>query len=36
MGTGVFEHSDNKAKAEMVAATKEILALAEKHSFIQS
>jgi chromosome partitioning protein len=36
MGTGVFEHSDTKAKAEMVALTKEILKLAEKHSLIQS
>ncbi|OLY95613.1 plasmid segregation oscillating ATPase ParF [Cnuella takakiae] len=36
MGTGVFEHSDNKAKAEMVALTNEILQLAEKHAFIQS
>lgn len=36
MGTGVFEHSDNKAKAEMVSLTKEILQLAEKNSLTQS
>lgn len=36
MGTGVFEHSDIKAKAEMVALTKEILKLAENHSLIKS
>ena len=34
-GTGVYEHSDSKAKAEMISLTKEILALAEKHQFIQ-
>lgn len=36
MGTGVFEHSDNKAKAEMVSLTKEILQLAENSSLTQS
>lgn len=36
MGTGVFEHSDNKAKAEMVSLTKEILQIAEKSSLTQS
>lgn len=36
MGTGVFEHSDNKAKAEMVSLTKEILQLAEKSFLTQS
>ena len=35
-GTGVFEHSDGKAKAEMVSLTKEIIELAEKHNFIHS
>ena len=35
MGTGVFEHSDNKAKAEMVSLTKEILQIAEKSSLTQ-
>ena len=36
MGTGVYEQSDDKAKAEMVAVTNEVLKLAEKHSFIKA
>ena len=36
MGTGVFEHSDNLAKAEMVSLTKEILNLAEKISPLET
>jgi chromosome partitioning protein len=36
MGTGVYEQSDPKAKAEIISLTNEILQLAEKHSFIQS
>lgn len=35
MGNGVYEHDDEKAKAEMVALTNEVLGLAEKHSIIQ-
>lgn len=34
-GMGVYEHSDNKAKLEMVNLTNEILELAEKHNFLQ-
>jgi chromosome partitioning protein len=34
MGTGVFEHTDSKAKAEMILLTTEILKLAEEHQFI--
>lgn len=33
METKVYEQSDDKAKAEMVAFTNEILKLAENHSF---
>lgn len=36
MGTGVFEHSDNLAKAEMVSLTKEILKLASGFSLIKN
>lgn len=36
MGTGVYEQSDPKAKAEIISLTNEIIQLAEKHSFIQS
>ena len=36
MGTGVYEQADDKAKAEMVAFTNEVLKLAEKHSFIKA
>lgn len=35
MGTGVYEHSDNLAKAEMVALTEEILKLSEEFNFIK-
>jgi chromosome partitioning protein len=35
MGTGVFEHSDNLAKLEMVNLTDEILKLADSFSLIQ-
>ena len=33
-GRGVYEHSDDKAKEEMVGLTNEILALAEQHEFV--
>lgn len=34
-GKGVYEYPDNKAKAEMVNLTNELLELAEKHNFLQ-
>ncbi|MEM9921322.1 MAG: ParA family protein [Bacteroidota bacterium] len=34
-GKGVFEHGDPKAKAEVVAFTKEIMALAQKHKLLE-
>ena len=36
MGNGVYEHGDDKAKAEMVALTNIIIALGEKHLLIQA
>ena len=36
MGTGVYEQSDPKAKAEMVALTNEILQIAGKHSLTKA
>jgi chromosome partitioning protein len=36
MGNGVYEHSDDKAKAEMVALTNEVIFLADMHSLTQA